>query len=140
MTSDTKRTKLFVGSLHPSVTEGDLIHIFSSIGKVSKVDYLWHLNGPYRGQPRGFAFVEYIDGSDAAKAKHNLDRKVVRGKRISVDYSTENSLSLNSKQSSYSSRDSADFKSKESSNLKATTGFKRIRALDDQINDIKVDF
>lgn len=38
--------RLFVGNLHHSVSEGDLIKIFQAHGEVKSVAYLWcvHLN------------------------------------------------------------------------------------------------
>jgi RNA recognition motif-containing protein len=50
--------RIFVGNMHHSVSEGDLIKLFSGVGKVNSVTYMWHKVGPNRGQPKGFAFVE----------------------------------------------------------------------------------
>jgi RNA recognition motif-containing protein len=33
---------LFVGSLHVSVSEGDLIKLFTQHGKVDNLSYMWH--------------------------------------------------------------------------------------------------
>ena len=45
--------KLFVGNLHYSVSEGDIITVFSKHGKVAHVQYFWHKFGPQYGQPKG---------------------------------------------------------------------------------------
>jgi len=58
--SEANPRRLYVGNLHPSVSEGDLIKIFSDVGHVIKVDYLWHFHGPLKGQPKGFAFIEFF--------------------------------------------------------------------------------
>ena len=36
-----------------------MIKLFEPFGKIAHFDYLWHTNGPKRGEPRGFCFVEY---------------------------------------------------------------------------------
>lgn len=36
-----------------------LIKLFSPFGKIISEDFLWHTRGPKRGEPRGFAFIEY---------------------------------------------------------------------------------
>jgi RNA recognition motif-containing protein len=99
--------KLFVGNLHPSTSEGDLIKLFQRVGKVQHVNYLWHKSGPLRGivvvvcflllttslpnhsltstgRPRGFAFVEMSTPKEALKAIACLSGKVVRGNHIIV--------------------------------------------------------
>lgn len=36
-----------------------LIKMFSPFGKIISEDFLWHTRGPKRGEPRGFAFIQY---------------------------------------------------------------------------------
>lgn len=36
-----------------------LIKLFSPYGKIVSEDFLWHTRGPKRGEPRGFAFIQY---------------------------------------------------------------------------------
>lgn len=33
--------------------------MFSPFGKIVSEDFLWHTRGPKRGEPRGFAFIQY---------------------------------------------------------------------------------
>lgn len=33
--------------------------MFSPYGKIISEDFLWHTRGPKRGEPRGFAFIQY---------------------------------------------------------------------------------
>ena len=62
------KCRLFIGNLHPSTSEGDLIHIFSAFGKLNNVEYVWHKSGPEKGRPKGFAFLEYNDEKSARRA------------------------------------------------------------------------
>ncbi|KZW01392.1 RNA-binding domain-containing protein [Exidia glandulosa HHB12029] len=78
--------RLFVGNLAPTVDEFTLIQIFSKYGKISKLDFLFHKTGPMKGKPRGYAFVEYADKEDAAKALLQAHDKVVRGRKLSVTF------------------------------------------------------
>ena len=39
------------------------------------------------GQPRGFAHADFIDTASATKAKELLEKKVVYGRQLRVDYS-----------------------------------------------------
>lgn len=52
-------TKLYIGNLDFRITEATLIKMFSPFGKIISEDFLWHTRGPKRGEPRGFAFIEY---------------------------------------------------------------------------------
>lgn len=40
-------------------TRASLIKMFSPFGKIVSEDFLWHTRGPKRGEPRGFAFIQY---------------------------------------------------------------------------------
>ena len=39
------------------------------------------------GQPRGFAHADFIDVQSAQRAKEHLEKKVVYGRQLRVDYS-----------------------------------------------------
>lgn len=45
------------------------------------------------GQPRGFAHADFIDVESAQKAKEVLERKVVYGRQLRVDYSGQSNNS-----------------------------------------------
>jgi len=83
-----------------------LIQLFSRYGKLSKLDFLFHKNGPLKGKPRGYAFVEYADAEvrslyctllmptlrnlqSAAKALAACHEKLIRGRKISVTYANQ---------------------------------------------------
>ncbi|MCI14637.1 putative RNA-binding protein 18-like, partial [Trifolium medium] len=36
-----------------------LLKMFNPYGKIVSEDFLWHTRGPKRGEPRGFAFIQY---------------------------------------------------------------------------------
>jgi len=42
------------------------------------------------GQPRGFAHADFIDISSAERAKEHLEKKVVYGRQLKVDFSASN--------------------------------------------------
>ncbi len=81
-------TRLYIGNLHPSVDEYTLIQTFTRFGKISKLDFLFHKTGPQRGQPRGYAFVEYASPQEASQAVLGAHEKTLRGKKISVTFAT----------------------------------------------------
>ncbi len=88
--SDSKHeTRLYVGNLHTTVDEYTLIQTFSKFGKISKLDFLFHKSGPQRGQPRGYAFVEYASSQEAMQAVVGAHDKTLRGRRISVTFASK---------------------------------------------------
>ncbi|MCI39323.1 putative RNA-binding protein 18-like, partial [Trifolium medium] len=42
-----------------SFSRAALLKMFNPYGKIVSEDFLWHTRGPKRGEPRGFAFVQY---------------------------------------------------------------------------------
>ncbi|EJD44973.1 hypothetical protein AURDEDRAFT_38676, partial [Auricularia subglabra TFB-10046 SS5] len=91
--------RLFVGNLAPTVDEYTLLQVFSKYGKIARLDFLFHKTGPQKGRPRGYAFVEFTDKEDAAKALVGAHDKLVRGRKLSVTFAnqapTMNDLPLN---------------------------------------------
>lgn len=63
--------RLFIGNLAPQVDEYTLIQVFSKYGPLAKLDLLYHKAGPQKGQPRGYAFVEFLE--PAVGCKHYTD-------------------------------------------------------------------
>lgn len=51
--------RLYIGNLHPTADEYTVLRTFNKFGKVTKLDFLFHKSGPFKGKPRGFAFIEY---------------------------------------------------------------------------------
>lgn len=65
---ETRDKTLFVGNLDRRVTERHLISLFTQFGELERVLFMWHWHGPLKGQPRGFAFVEFKKKEDALLA------------------------------------------------------------------------
>ncbi|GBG85475.1 hypothetical protein CBR_g40116 [Chara braunii] len=59
MKEEVREHKLYVGNLDHRLTEYHVIKMFTPFGKIKREEYMWHTHGPRRGEPRGFAFVEF---------------------------------------------------------------------------------
>ncbi|KAF7419344.1 hypothetical protein PC9H_001931 [Pleurotus ostreatus] len=81
--------RLYIGNLHPSVDEYSLLQVFSKFGKVTKMDFLFHKTGALKGKPRGYAFVEYADKSEALKAQRMAHDKLLRGRKLVVTFAQQ---------------------------------------------------
>ena len=44
--------RLYLGNMDPGMTEGHVLKLMRNHGKLTRCDYLWHVTGPKRGQPR----------------------------------------------------------------------------------------
>jgi cold-inducible RNA-binding protein len=75
-------TKLFVGNLSFSTTEDDLTSLFSQYGAVESVNAI---TDRMTGQPRGFAFVEMTNRSEAEKAISYLNGSDLQGRTLNVN-------------------------------------------------------
>ncbi|KAI9142559.1 hypothetical protein BKA69DRAFT_1067011 [Paraphysoderma sedebokerense] len=47
---------------------------------------MWHLHGPRRGEPRGYAFVEFERAEDAEKAIAELNGRSLHGRHVVVHF------------------------------------------------------
>ena len=74
--------KIYVGNLAWSTTETVLRNAFEAYGEVSSVNLIEDRD---TGRPRGFGFVEMLDGSAAADAISGLDGKDLDGRAIKVN-------------------------------------------------------
>jgi RNA recognition motif-containing protein len=96
----TIRSKIvYVGNLHYSTTEKDVIELFQTCGQPIKVNYCWHMSGPKKGHPLGCAFVEYSTEDDAEHAISKLNNKIFRNRPLRVNYKTNKSSILSSENS-----------------------------------------
>ena len=94
---------VFVGNLHHSTSEGDLIKLFSKFGTVTSVNYMWHKFGPNRGKPKGFGFVGMCSPEEVNIVINKLNGYELRGKKLSVSLPVnEQFTDQNVKGSSYS--------------------------------------
>jgi cold-inducible RNA-binding protein len=73
--------RLFVGNLSYSTTEADLRTYFGSVAQPSQVVLPVDRE---TGRPRGFAFVEFIDRSDAEQAIQRFNGQVFNGRPLAV--------------------------------------------------------
>jgi RNA recognition motif-containing protein len=74
-------TSIFVAKLDFNTTEEQLKSLFEEHGKVNRVTIA---KDRETGKPRGFAFVEMADESEADKAIEALDDSSVNGRNIAV--------------------------------------------------------
>lgn len=75
-------TKLYVGGLSYSTTEGQLEEIFSAHGTVESARII---TDKFTGQSRGFGFVEMSSGAEAQKAIEALNSSQVDGRTLTVN-------------------------------------------------------
>jgi cold-inducible RNA-binding protein len=75
-------TKLFVGNLSFRTTQDDLMATFGPFGAVESVNII---NDRDTGQPRGFAFVEMTNASEAESAIRSLNGSDLGGRNINVN-------------------------------------------------------
>lgn len=72
---------IYIGNLSYETTEDDLRQAFEGFGEVASVNILID---KYSGKPRGFAFVEMADKSEAEAAIGGLNGKELNGRSINV--------------------------------------------------------
>ena len=73
--------RLFVGNLSYSTTEADLRTYFGSVAQPSQVVLPVDRE---TGRPRGFAYVEFIERSDAEQAIQRFNGQVFNGRPLAV--------------------------------------------------------
>jgi RNA recognition motif-containing protein len=78
--------RLYIGNLSSDVTEQDLTHNFSSVGKVATVAII---KDRYSNQSKGFGFVEMETEEEAQKAIAQFNGGELRGKKITVSEARE---------------------------------------------------
>jgi RNA recognition motif-containing protein len=78
--------RLYVGNLSSEVTENDLTHNFSTIGKVASVAII---KDKYSRQSKGFGFVEMETEDEAKKAIEQFNGGELQGKKIVVSEARE---------------------------------------------------
>lgn len=73
---------IFVGNLDVTTTEGQLRELFASYGTVATVTVAMDRN---TGTPRGFAFIEMSDDTEADTAIKGLAGAVLNSRALSVN-------------------------------------------------------
>ena len=77
---------LLVRNVSTEITQSDLTSAFGRIGDVRDV---YIPRDFHSQQPKGFAFVEFATHEQAAEAREEMDRFVVRGREIEVVFAQE---------------------------------------------------
>lgn len=75
-------SKLYVGGLPYSVTEGSLRELFSAHGTVDSANVI---SDKFTGQSRGFGFVEMSSSSEAQSAIQTLNGTQFEGRSLTVN-------------------------------------------------------
>src|SRR4249920_2552380 len=75
-------SKLYVGGLPYSVTEGRLTELFSAHGTVDSANVI---ADKFTGQSRGFGFVEMSSSSEAQAAIQSLNGTQFEGRSLTVN-------------------------------------------------------
>jgi RNA recognition motif-containing protein len=75
-------SKLYVGGLPYSVTEGRLQELFSAHGTVESANVI---SDKFTGQSRGFGFVEMSSSSEAQSAIQSLNGTQFEGRSLTVN-------------------------------------------------------
>jgi RNA recognition motif-containing protein len=75
-------TKLYVGGLPYSVTEGRLQEVFAAHGSVESANVI---SDKFTGQSRGFGFVEMGSSNEAQKAIDSLNGTQLDGRTLTVN-------------------------------------------------------
>ncbi|MGA3213742.1 MAG: RNA-binding protein [Terriglobales bacterium] len=75
-------TNIFVGNLSFQTSQDELTSAFSQYGNVERVNVVTDRDS---GQPRGFAFVEMTERSDAEKAIASLNGADLNGRTMTVN-------------------------------------------------------
>ena len=73
--------KLYVGNLSYETTDATLSELFGAIGEVVSVNVI---TDRMSGRPKGFAFVEMAENSEAQEAINQLNDREVDGRNIKV--------------------------------------------------------
>ncbi|XP_074369795.1 glycine-rich RNA-binding protein 4, mitochondrial [Apium graveolens] len=84
--SSPPTNKLFVAGLSWSVDEKTLKDAFSSFGEITEVRIMYDKD---TGRSRGFGFVYFSKGDDAASAKDAMDGKAYLGRPLRISYALE---------------------------------------------------
>jgi len=73
---------IYVGNLSREATEETLREAFSAFGQITSVNVI---KDRFSGLPRGFAFVEMANSSEAEAAINGLNGKEILGRAVTVN-------------------------------------------------------
>ncbi|CAH8373564.1 unnamed protein product [Eruca vesicaria subsp. sativa] len=89
---EKSESRLYVGNLDLKINEAALIKMFSPYGKIISEDFLWHTRGPKKGEPRGYAFIQYSSKEEAELAKEKMHGRLACGRPLVVRLASEKLL------------------------------------------------
>ncbi|EDO45951.1 predicted protein [Nematostella vectensis] len=92
--------KLWIGNLDKRLSEFNILKILQQFGEIEHFQFLFHGNGPNRGEPRGYCFVEFKKKEDARKALRGLNKKIVLSRALVVDWAHHHKSSADEPQKS----------------------------------------
>ena len=79
----TGPTNIYVGNLAPAASEADLREEFGVFGTVKTVRII---SDKETGEPKGYAFIEMYDHSDAKLAVEDIDGQEIKGQAVKVTF------------------------------------------------------
>ena len=77
---------IYIGQLPYSVTEEELMEIFSEYGEIASLNLF---KDRYSGQSKGFGFIDMPNNSEADQAIKGLNKSMIKGREIKVNQSEE---------------------------------------------------
>jgi len=77
---------IYIGQLPYSVTEEELMEIFSEYGEIASLNLF---KDKYSGQSKGFGFIDMPNNSEADKAIKGLNKTMLKGREIKVNQAEE---------------------------------------------------
>ena len=77
---------IYIGQLPYSVTEEELMEIFSEYGEIASLNLF---KDRYSGQSKGFGFIDMPNNSEADKAIKGLNKTMLKGREIKVNQAEE---------------------------------------------------
>ncbi|CAN8252707.1 unnamed protein product [Cochlearia groenlandica] len=89
---EKSESRLYVGNLDLRINEAALLKMFSPYGKIISEDFLWHTRGPKKGEPRGYAFIQYNHKEEAELAKEKMHGRLACGRPLVVRLASEKIL------------------------------------------------
>ncbi|CAA7395630.1 unnamed protein product [Spirodela intermedia] len=88
-TDEKSESRLYIGNLDQRITESAILKMFAPFGNIVSEDFLWHTRGPKRGEPRGYAFIQYSTKEEAQLAKARMDGRLACGRPLVVHFANE---------------------------------------------------
>ncbi|KAJ4911468.1 hypothetical protein Rs2_06089 [Raphanus sativus] len=89
---EKSESRLYVGNLDLRINEAAVIKMFSPYGKIISEDFLWHTRGPKKGEPRGYAFIQYSSKEEAELAREKMHGRLACGRPLVVRLASEKLL------------------------------------------------